>query len=56
MNVEIGTEATQFPAKEYRNVIFLAVLSCYPYTISNDMTTYALSSIVPPRREVIREQ
>jgi hypothetical protein len=26
MNVEIGTDATQFPEKEYRNGIFLAVL------------------------------
>jgi hypothetical protein len=25
MNVEIGTEAAQFPEKEYRNGIFLAV-------------------------------
>ncbi len=25
MNVEIGTEAAQFPEKEYINVIFLAV-------------------------------
>jgi hypothetical protein len=25
MNVEIGTEATQFPEKEYINGIFLAV-------------------------------
>ncbi len=25
MNVEIGTEATQFPEKEYVNAIFLAV-------------------------------
>ncbi len=25
MNVEIGTEATQFPEKKYINVIFLAV-------------------------------
>jgi hypothetical protein len=25
MNVEIGTEAVQFPEKEYINVIFLAV-------------------------------
>jgi hypothetical protein len=25
MNVEIGTEATQFPEKEYINVIFVAV-------------------------------
>ncbi len=56
MNVEIKTEAAQFPAKEYINVIFLAVFSCYPFKISNDMTTYALSSIVPPWREVIRDQ
>jgi hypothetical protein len=27
MNVEIGTEATQFPEKEYINGIFLAVYS-----------------------------
>ncbi len=27
MNVEIGTEAAQFPEKEYINGIFLAVLS-----------------------------
>jgi hypothetical protein len=26
MNVEIGTEAAQFPEKEYLNGIFLAVL------------------------------
>jgi hypothetical protein len=26
MNVEIGTEAVQFPEKEYKNVIFVAVL------------------------------
>ncbi len=25
MNVEIGAEAAQFPEKEYKNVIFLAV-------------------------------
>jgi hypothetical protein len=25
MNVEIGTEAAQFPGKEYINVIFVAV-------------------------------
>jgi hypothetical protein len=25
MNVEIGTEATQFPEKEYKNGIFIAV-------------------------------
>ncbi len=25
MNVEIGTEAAQFPEKEYINVIFIAV-------------------------------
>jgi hypothetical protein len=30
MNVEIGTEAAQFPAKEYENVIFVAV--CIPQT------------------------
>jgi hypothetical protein len=27
MNVEIGTEAAQFPEKEYKNEIFLAVQS-----------------------------
>ncbi len=30
MNVEIGTEATQFPEKEYINRIFLAVYYVYP--------------------------
>jgi hypothetical protein len=31
MNVEIGTEAAQFPEKEYINVIFLAVYrTLYP--------------------------
>ncbi len=33
MNVEIGTEAAQFPEKEYINVIFLAV--CYIDTSEN---------------------
>jgi hypothetical protein len=28
MNVEIGTEAVQFPEKEYINGIFLAVHGC----------------------------
>ncbi len=28
MNVEIGTEAVQFPEKEYIKVIFLAVYAC----------------------------
>jgi hypothetical protein len=27
MNVEVGTKAAQFPAKEYMNVIFVAVRS-----------------------------
>ncbi len=31
MNVEIGTEATQFPEKEYINGIFLAVHVGYGY-------------------------
>jgi hypothetical protein len=31
MNVEIGTEAAQFPEKEYINVIFFAVW-LYTYT------------------------
>ncbi len=30
MNVEIGTEAKQFPRKEYINVIFVAVHSVFP--------------------------
>jgi hypothetical protein len=29
MNVEIGTEATQFPEKEYINGIFVAVYSIH---------------------------
>jgi hypothetical protein len=29
MNVEIGTEAAQFPEKEYINVIFVAVWTKY---------------------------
>jgi hypothetical protein len=29
MNVQIGTEAAQFPEKEYRNGIFLAVWQMY---------------------------
>jgi hypothetical protein len=29
MNVEIGTKATQFPEKEYRNRIFIAVYANY---------------------------
>ncbi len=29
MNVEIGTEATQFPEKEYINEIFVAVWRIY---------------------------
>ncbi len=33
MNVEIGTEAAQFPEKKYINVIFVAV-QCYCKTIS----------------------
>jgi hypothetical protein len=28
MNVEIGTEAAQFPEKEYINGIFVAVCTC----------------------------
>ncbi len=33
MNVEIGTEAAQFPEKEYINGIFLAVKCCEKYII-----------------------
>jgi hypothetical protein len=37
MNVEIGTEAAQFPEKEYINGIFLAVynvlLICAPHSL-----------------------
>jgi hypothetical protein len=29
MNVEIGTEAAQFPVKEYINGIFLALPTCF---------------------------
>ncbi len=30
MNVEIGTEAKQFPGKEYINVIFVVVHRAFP--------------------------
>jgi hypothetical protein len=33
MNVEIGTEAAQFPEKEYINGIFLAVYMWNPFLI-----------------------
>jgi hypothetical protein len=43
MNVEIGTEASQFPEKEYINGIFLAVLPlisfllyCRKVTLNSD--------------------
>jgi hypothetical protein len=31
MNVEIGTEAAQFPEKDYINGIFVAVCTCTPH-------------------------
>jgi hypothetical protein len=33
MNVDIGTEAAQFPEKEYINGIFLAVCNFIPATL-----------------------
>jgi hypothetical protein len=40
MNVEIGTEATQFPEKEYVNAIFLAV---WQYCLIICLSTYQCS-------------
>ncbi len=40
MNVEIGTEATQFPEKEYINWIFVAVRT----TMHRGMIVHFLSS------------
>jgi hypothetical protein len=50
MNVETGTEATQFPEKEYINGIFLAVCSIvglqhYKYFIPH--TVHFFGSFVP---------
>jgi hypothetical protein len=42
--------------KKWGGSRFTSLWSCYPFKIINDKTTYALSSIVPPWREVIREQ
>jgi hypothetical protein len=36
MNVEIGTEAAQFPEKEYINVIFVAVQLCSSTVLTLD--------------------
>jgi hypothetical protein len=33
MNVEIGTEAVQFPEKEYKNGVFLAARPLHPFLV-----------------------
>jgi hypothetical protein len=40
MNVEIGTEAAQFPEKEYINGIFVAVWSFVRLSVSGCRRTY----------------
>ncbi len=46
MNVEIGTEAAQFPEKEYINVIFLAVCEWHGAKDSS-LLLYPSSSLCP---------
>jgi hypothetical protein len=41
MNVEIGTEAAQFPEKEYINGIFLAVQATQPGELFLGIDTWA---------------
>jgi len=49
MNVEIMTEAAQFPEKEYINGIFVAVLiSCYSQSLSDNIPETAVASFVKP--------
>jgi hypothetical protein len=40
MNVEIGTEAAQFPEKEYINGIFVAVHNMYNHDICINAVLY----------------
>ncbi len=46
MNVEIGTEATLFPEKEYISGIFLAVRCTHSFKAS--YLTRSIKGIVPP--------
>jgi hypothetical protein len=42
MNVEIVTEDAQFPEKEHRNGIFVAVQTSYPFVVQFTKTTFVL--------------
>ncbi len=54
MNVEIGTEAAQFPEKEYMNGIFVSVPLPHPPPSTHRTNTYCkpvnrpLSQLTPP--------
>jgi hypothetical protein len=53
MNVEIGTEAAQFPEKEYINGIFLAVEVSVVYLFSPPFPLLSCGGCHLPRPEFI---
>jgi hypothetical protein len=52
--VEIGTEAAQFPGKEFINGIFLAVQVCNQFAVSNSWYKNLLVGKVDMYRQIIK--
>jgi hypothetical protein len=53
MNVEIGTEVTQFPEKEYRNGIFFAVYNTNLSKSLEASSCSSLAAVLTPRLGLI---